>query len=267
MQLTVSVQVVRDQQSHIRRAAPNGGVRTQTPHCLARLRSDRAIWQIRVRDQVVAETLSKVEATQIAERIQALVNVLHLDAPLEATLQPALQQGIPVVKFGDQTLFQVEPRLAQGWNCNPELLAIGWVNNLRTALSLQPLDLAEAQQGMYGVEHTEQYFGGTASWYGAYFHGRETAAGERFDQTQLTAAHPSLPFDTYLKVTNLTNGRSVIVRVNDRGPYYDNRTLDLSKTAAQLLGSEAAGVVPIEATIMQPDPTQATNRAIAQRLE
>ncbi|WP_071880806.1 septal ring lytic transglycosylase RlpA family protein [Geitlerinema sp. PCC 7407] len=79
-----------------------------------------------------------------------------------------------------------------------------------------------------------------------------TATGEIFDQSELTAAHPSLPFDTYLKVKNLKNGYSVIVRINDRGPYFENRTLDLSREAARRIDSEKTGVVPIEAVIMRP---------------
>jgi rare lipoprotein A len=71
-----------------------------------------------------------------------------------------------------------------------------------------------------------------------------------FRQADFTAAHPSLPFDTYLKVTNLNNGNSVVVRINDRGPYVDERMLDLSHAAAIQIASDQTGVVPIKATIM-----------------
>jgi len=82
---------------------------------------------------------------------------------------------------------------------------------------------------------------GTASWYGPGFHGHTTANGERFNQGALTAAHKSLPFGTRLKVTNKSNGRSVIVRINDRGPYVRGRMLDLSKGAASRIGMIGAG--------------------------
>src|SRR6201999_1415284 len=76
---------------------------------------------------------------------------------------------------------------------------------------------------------------GLASWYGDDFHGRLTANGEVFDMGSLTAAHPTLPMPCYARVTNLSNGKSLIVRVNDRGPYHGNRLIDVSNKAAQLL--------------------------------
>ncbi len=83
---------------------------------------------------------------------------------------------------------------------------------------------------------------GTASWYGPGFHGRRTASGETFDQNALTAAHPSLPFGTRARVTNHANGESVVVRINDRGPYAHGRVIDLSREAAEDIGLTAAGV-------------------------
>lgn len=80
-----------------------------------------------------------------------------------------------------------------------------------------------------------------ASWYGKPHHGRPTASGERFDRNRLTAAHPWLPFGTILKVTNLDNGRSVFVRVNDRGPFSPKRDLDVSEAAARKLGMIGVG--------------------------
>lgn len=87
---------------------------------------------------------------------------------------------------------------------------------------------------------------GVASWYGPGFHGRLTASGEVYDQYQLTAAHRTLPLPSFLRVTNLANQRSVIVRVNDRGPYHGNRIIDLSYAAAQVLGIEGLGTVSLE---------------------
>jgi rare lipoprotein A len=82
---------------------------------------------------------------------------------------------------------------------------------------------------------------GVASWYGSDFHGRETANGEIFDSDSISAAHPTLPLPSYVRVTNLGNGRSLIVRVNDRGPYAANRLIDVSKRAAHLLGFTVRG--------------------------
>jgi rare lipoprotein A len=86
---------------------------------------------------------------------------------------------------------------------------------------------------------------GTASWYGADFHGRKTANGEIFDMNALTAAHPTLPIPSYAYVTNLANGRTVLVRINDRGPYANNRIIDLSRHTAQVLGTEAQGLAEV----------------------
>lgn len=77
---------------------------------------------------------------------------------------------------------------------------------------------------------------GLASWYGPRFHGRPTASGEKFDMHQLTAAHPTLPFGTIVRVRSLVNGRTVDVRINDRGPFMKRRVIDLSRAAAQALG-------------------------------
>jgi rare lipoprotein A len=82
---------------------------------------------------------------------------------------------------------------------------------------------------------------GLASWYGDDFHGRATANGEIFDADSISAAHPTLPLPSYVRVTNLSNGRSLIVRVNDRGPYHGNRIIDVSKRAAHLLGFTVRG--------------------------
>jgi rare lipoprotein A len=86
---------------------------------------------------------------------------------------------------------------------------------------------------------------GIASWYGSDFHGRATANGEIFDADSISAAHPTLPLPSYARVTNLNNGHSLIVRVNDRGPYAANRIIDVSKRAAHLLGFAARGTASV----------------------
>ncbi|MDD9992962.1 MAG: septal ring lytic transglycosylase RlpA family protein [Rhodospirillales bacterium] len=86
---------------------------------------------------------------------------------------------------------------------------------------------------------------GVASWYGPAFHGRPTANGERFDMNGVTAAHPTLPLPSRVRVTNLENGRQLELRVNDRGPFVDNRIIDLSRRAAQLLGFKRKGLAKV----------------------
>jgi rare lipoprotein A len=94
-------------------------------------------------------------------------------------------------------------------------------------------------------EDTEYREEGLASWYGDDFHGRLTANGEVFDMASLTAAHPTLPMPCYARVTNLSNGKSLIVRVNDRGPYHGNRLIDVSNKAAELLEFKGNGVAKV----------------------
>ncbi len=87
---------------------------------------------------------------------------------------------------------------------------------------------------------------GRASWYGEKFHGRRTSNGEIYDMYALTAAHKTLPFDTYVKVRNLDNNRSVVVKINDRGPFVGGRIIDLSYTAAKEIGVVGPGTAPVE---------------------
>jgi len=109
---------------------------------------------------------------------------------------------------------------------------------------------------------------GIASWYGPGFHGRRTANGERFDQNSLTAAHKSLPFNTRVRVTALSTGKSVIVTINDRGPYIRGRDIDLSAAAAGAIGLRHRGVGKVKLEILENAATakRATgSRAIATR--
>lgn len=92
---------------------------------------------------------------------------------------------------------------------------------------------------------------GMASWYGEEFHGKLTSNKEIYNMYAMTAAHKTLPFGTYVKVTNLTNGRSVVVRINDRGPFLKGRIIDLSFAAANKLGMSEIGVAPVKITVLR----------------
>src|ERR1700754_3030780 len=100
---------------------------------------------------------------------------------------------------------------------------------------------------------------GMASWYGDDFHGRLTANGEVFDMTSLTAAHPTLPIPSYARVTNIRNGKSLIVRVNDRGPYHGNRLIDVSNKAAELLEFKSNGVARVRVEYVGRAPLEGTD--------
>src|SRR5712691_9791904 len=104
---------------------------------------------------------------------------------------------------------------------------------------------------------------GVASWYGPGFHGNRTANGEIYDQYELTAAHRTLPLGTRVMVTNLSNGRAVEVRVNDRGPFVDGRAIDLSYAAARTIGMVGPGTVRVRIEVLGPTTLAAAAPAVA----
>ncbi|UTW14416.1 septal ring lytic transglycosylase RlpA family protein [Marinobacterium rhizophilum] len=102
---------------------------------------------------------------------------------------------------------------------------------------------------------------GTASWYGRKFHGYETSNGEIYDMFSMTAAHKSLPLPSYVRVTNMDNGRQVVVRVNDRGPFHEGRVIDLSYAAASRLDMMGEGTARVSLEVLDPRATQASSPA------
>src|SRR5437660_4806674 len=108
-------------------------------------------------------------------------------------------------------------------------------------------------------EDTDYREDGLASWYGNDFHGRLTANGEVFDMASLTAAHPTLPMPSYARVTNRSNGKSLIVRVNDRGPYHGNRVIDVSNRAAELLEFKGNGVARVRVEYVARAPLEGSD--------
>lgn len=210
--------------------------------------------QVLVQGYEVAQLPDRIQADLFAHRIQEWLQGSDRNP---AQLTPTILDGIRAIQGGDRTLLLLSEDLVESIPHNPDLLTVKWTNNLRKALGAEPLPIAEAQAQMYRLVETPQKLTGTASWYSPYFHSRLTANGETYDQEDMTAAHPSLPFDTYLQVKNLQNGKMVIVRINDRGPYIPPRKLDLSLGAARVLGSEETGVISYEAVFMKPTPSKA----------
>jgi rare lipoprotein A (peptidoglycan hydrolase) len=113
-----------------------------------------------------------------------------------------------------------------------------------TLLGRQPFPSSKPDTTIWYAHHLMQV--GIASWYGPRFHGRRTASGEVFDQNKMTAAHRTLRFGTRVELTHVKNGRSVEVRINDRGPYRSGRIIDLSRAAAAELGMRNAGLARVE---------------------
>ena len=102
---------------------------------------------------------------------------------------------------------------------------------------------------------------GTASWYGKKFHGRRTSSGDKYDMYAMTAAHPRLPLPSYVRVTNLDNGKKVVVRVNDRGPFLHGRVIDLSYAAAYKLGIAQRGTGRVEVRLLNPSKSKRSRSA------
>lgn len=200
-------------------------------------------WMITVNRQPTFRVEDLPQAVIAVAKLAIIMNAPDFDPN---QLQPTVIGEQYIGKYKNLSLFSIsKPDVL-----NPSLNLTQWINNLRVSAGAEPLTLAEAQKQMYQLAYTDEQIDGLASWYGPYFQGRQTASGENFEQQDFTAAHPSLPFDTYLKVTNQHNGKSVVVRINDRGPYFGDRNLDLSHAAAIALNSDEAGVVPITATIL-----------------
>src|SRR6478736_4084187 len=108
-----------------------------------------------------------------------------------------------------------------------------------------------ATKSTIAKKRTRPYQAGTASWYGTYFQGRETASGEPYDMYDLTAAHPTLPLGSWVRVTNLHNGRAVVVRINDRGPIVPGRIIDLSYNTARVLHFESKGLQRVRLDVVK----------------
>ncbi|HLO86025.1 MAG TPA: septal ring lytic transglycosylase RlpA family protein [Nostocaceae cyanobacterium] len=212
-------------------------------------------YEVWVNQRLIANIPDQATANLFHQRLTQLIDSPNLNPQ---KLRPAVVDGIPSLMVGNRFLFSIDQQIADQLERSSDILAIEWVNNLRVALQAPPLTLQEAQMQMYGLQPSETKLSGFASWYGDYFHGRLTANGEIYNQNELTVAHRSLPFNTYLQVTNLQNGKSVVVRVNDRGPYISPRTLDLSREAARCIDSEHTGVVPYEAVILKPTAPKMT---------
>jgi rare lipoprotein A len=161
-------------------------------------------------------------------RLRSTVGALALLAGLAACVAPPPQTPLP-------TAAETPPQLARTAPLEPRQPA-------REVASF-------AQEGL-------------ASWYGRRFHRRHTASGEHFDMKELTAAHRALPLDTMVRVTNLANNRTVLVRINDRGPFTRGRIIDISHSAALQLDMAKAGVAPVRIEVYDSDQSRRLAEAI-----
>jgi len=177
-----------------------------------------------------------------------------------------------LVHCSGSDLRQIDPSF--GYAANPRMADFGDVLPKGGGSYLLGKPYAIGNRTYVPKENTHYRAEGLASWYGPDFHGKRTANGEMFDMHSMSAAHPTLPLPSYVRVTNLGNGRSIILRANDRGPYHPNRIIDVSVKAADMLGFskhgvarvrvEYVGLAPLEgsdegmlmATLRQGEPAQ-----------
>ncbi|MGD1875184.1 MAG: septal ring lytic transglycosylase RlpA family protein [Mastigocoleus sp.] len=206
-------------------------------------------YEVWVKNRFIASFSRESQAHLLRQRLKKMLKTPELDAK---QLRPAFVDGVSSIMLGNRVLFGITEEASVKVNRSTMLIAMRWINNLRSALKTPPISLVEGQKQIYSLKASKNKLSGLASWYGDYFHGRLTANGERYNQYALSAAHKSLPFNTFLHVTNTKNGKSVIVRINDRGPYIPPRSLDLSRAAARCIDAESDGVVPYKAVIMKP---------------
>jgi rare lipoprotein A len=240
---------------------PNGSYDYSPVLIVKRNSSSYEVW---VNNSFVARLPDQITTNVLQKRLQQLVT-LPTEQPNQ--LKPGLVDRIPSLMVGNRLLFAIDRQLSDKLGRSGDILALEWTNNLRIALHTKPLTLLQGQMKMYGLQSSTTKLSGIASWYGGYFHGRLTANGEIYNQDDFTVAHRTLPFNTFLKVTNQENGKSVIVRVNDRGPYIAPRSLDLSRTAARCLGSEHTGIISYKAVVLQQNAPQMTLKPSQQRTE
>jgi rare lipoprotein A len=159
------------------------------------------------------------------EILKTLESLVDKENTVPASVTPRTQEAIPSTVQPQSQPNQVKPAPAS----NPA--------------SVTPAEKPKTTQAVKTSSRPRKQ--GMASWYGPGFHGRRTASGETFNSSGLTAAHRYLPFGTRVRVTNLRNGRSVVVRINDRGPFSGGRVIDLSRGAAAIIGVFQSGVAPV----------------------
>lgn len=177
----------------------------------------------------------------------ALINLLATPATARTKIKSLRNRPIKIPKISIAQ--KQEPSLKLHSQLTKSVLAVEG----KTQSTNQSHPLLPATQTTIPVKDRSlvaQAIRGRASWYGPGFHGRPTASGERFNQNAFTAAHPYLAFGTRVRVTNMNNGKSVIVRINDRGPFVAGRIIDLSKAAARSIGLMRSGVAPVRVNIV-----------------
>jgi hypothetical protein len=157
---------------------------------------------------------------------------------------PAIRDNKFIIKSGSDVLFDIEKDISINEKKSSHQITLEWTNNIRNALGANPLDKKVSRS--FNRNYRNQI--GYASWYGGKFHGRRTSSGEVFDMNSFTAAHRTLPLGSQVIVTNIDNGKSIIVKINDRGPFSEpgKRIIDLSKEAFKALSYLGKGIIRVK---------------------
>ncbi|NJR39741.1 MAG: septal ring lytic transglycosylase RlpA family protein [Leptolyngbyaceae cyanobacterium CSU_1_4] len=192
-----------------------------------------------------------------ATAIAAQINQLHRNSIDASSIRAVWDEPKQryLIKVGEDTLTAIDPAtILADTTHNAEQDALQVTNRLRRLLgNAEPLTEVEGAPrpvSQVSLGSLQLTVSGYASWYGPGFNGNMSASGEVFNENALTAAHPNLPFGTQVRVTNLDNGLSVLVRINDRGPYAGDRLIDLSAGAAQVIGLINSGVAPVKLDVL-----------------
>lgn len=184
---------------------------------------------------------SRLELIEFVRELNTIAQLPHYSAH---QIQPALQGGHYQIRYGDRVLLQFD----EDWQPQGQSSRLKAV--LKLTQSLRNKLGAPQQQVFKYLNAAVADQTGMASWYGGHFHGRLTANGERYDVNLLTAAHKKLPFGTRVLVTNIETGQSVVVKINDRGPFKPQRIIDLSPKAFEKIGYLGQGVLKVKLTVL-----------------
>lgn len=220
---------------------------------------------ITVNGEEVINYRGEVDGDSAEDRAESLAEKIEeiLDEQKDSidSFLPAREGNCAAIRCNGKTILKFMPPIVSADSDEQGKLAmktsLQLINALRLAMGSTKLPDAvnnfadAAATGRLANIEGDESFSGRASWYGPKFHGRKTSNGERFDQEGLTAAHRTLPFGTKLLVTNRSTGKSCVVKVNDRGPYKDNRVIDLSKGAAKQLDMVSSGVAMVDVFVLQ----------------
>jgi rare lipoprotein A (peptidoglycan hydrolase) len=214
-----------------------------------------------VRNKEVAHFISPVGIYTPETRAKILVARLKQFISQKGNprdILPGVEKTIAIGSAKNQIIFTVDEEQAKKLSMAAPELAIKWVNNIRLALGGPPIvrhNILIASRGLWitpqalpGKNIKQQT--GVASWYGGIFEGRRAADGSRFTRYNFTAAHKTLPFGSVVRVTNLRNSKSCLVRITDRGPFISGRIIDLSKAAAREINMVGTGVSKVKIEVL-----------------